>query len=237
MLSSILKVGDKIELEKIGPTSFSMDSAQKIILVSQIYDILDDETMSIAMPIVEGRVIPLSVGSRYGACFYASKGLYQTRLIVKERKKQEGLFILIVEVQTELKKFQRRQYFRLSCTMDMQYKILSEEEVSSFQDGQQEIVMDMGFQDGVALDISGGGIRFTSEEKLDNDKMVLVSLEIPLDRQSIYLMMGRVISSNLIPNKENLYEHRVEYQELDRKIRENLIHFIFEEERRQRKKE
>ncbi len=147
------------------------------------------------------------------------------------------MFILIVEVQTELKKFQRRQYFRLSCTMDMQYKILSEEEVSSFQDGQQEIVMDIGFQDGVALDISGGGIRFTSEEKLDNDKMVLVSLEIPLDRQSIYLMMGRVISSNLIPNKDNLYEHRVEYQELDRKIRENLIHFIFEEERRQRKKE
>ena len=119
----------------------------------------------------------------------------------------------------------------------MQDKILSEEEVSSFQDGQQEIVMDIGFQDGVALDISGGGIRFTSEEKLDNDKMVLVSLEIPLDRQSIYLMMGRVISSNLIPNKDNLYEHRVEYQELDRKIRENLIHFIFEEERRQRKKE
>ena len=237
MLSKILKVGDKIELEKIGPTSFSMDSSQKIILGSQIYDILDDETLSIAMPIVEGRVIPLSVGSRYEACFYAAKGLYQTRLIVKERKKQEGLFILIVEVQSELKKFQRRQYFRLSCTMDMQYKVLTEEEVSSFQGGQEAIIMDTGFQDGVALDISGGGIRFTSEEKLENDNMVLVSLEIPLDKQSIYLMMGKVISSGLIPNKSGLYEHRVEYQELDRKIRENLIHFIFEEERRQRKKE
>lgn len=237
MLSKILKVGDKIELEKIGPTSFSMDSSQKVILGSQIYDILDDETLSIAMPIVEGRVIPLSVGSRYEACFYASKGLYQTRLIVKERKKQEGLFILIVEVQSELKKFQRRQYFRLSCTMDMQYKILTEEEVANFQGGQEEIIMDTGFHDGVALDISGGGIRFTSEEKLENDNMVLVSLEIPLDKQSIYLMMGKVISSGLIPNKSGLYEHRVEYQELDKKIRENLIHFIFEEERRQRKKE
>lgn len=237
MLSKILNAGDKIELEKIGPTAMSMDSSQKIILVSQIYDILDDETLSIAMPIVEGRVIPLSVGSRYEACFYAGKGLYQTRLIVKERKKQDGLFILIVEVQSALKKFQRRQYFRLSCTIDMQYKVLTQEEVASFQGGEDAIIMDTGFKDGVALDISGGGIRFTSEEKLENDDMVLVSLEIPLDQQSIYLMMGKVILSGLIPNRSDLYEHRVEYQELDKKIRENLIHFIFEEERRQRKKE
>lgn len=237
MLSKTLSVGDRIELEKLAPMSL-VEPAKKIAFVSEIYEILDEDTLAIAMPIFEGKVVPLGVGTRYEACFYTSKGMYQTRIIVKQRYKEGSFFVLHVQVMEQLKKIQRRQYFRLSCTIDVQYKVLTDEAVKSFLSGEQTIVEDVGFIDGVVLDISGGGMRFTSEQPLEKDDVVLVSIIIPSGNESQnYLILGSVLRTGVIKTKEDRYEHRIEYKDLDKKVRERLIHFIFEEERRQRKRD
>ena len=49
--------------------------------------------------------------------------------------------------------------------------------------------------------------------------------------------MGKVLSSQKLENRENTYEHRVQYVDIDADVREEIIKYIFEEERKHRKRE
>ena len=92
--------------------------------------------------------------------------------------------------------------------------------------------------EGTALDISGGGIRFVSDRKLEKDQEILISLDISYGKQSkSYGLLGRVIMSYEAKSKVGLYEHRIEFINMQGGVRESLIKYIFEEERRQRQLE
>ena len=51
-----------------------------------------------------------------------------------------------------------------------------------------------------------------------------------------YNLVGKVLSRKEIEDKPGTYEHRVQYVNMDADVREEIIKFIFEEERRQRHK-
>lgn len=245
MLSKILSPGDRLELIRVMSEEkknrlVEQNSVEAKVLLSQIYDMVDEEQLKIAMPIVEGRVIPLPVSARYDACFFTSGGLYKSRLVITDRYKEDGLYILVVELMSDLKKFQRRQYFRLECTLDIEYCLLEDSEVEKLKEEPdliQEMIESESFTEAIVLDISGGGVRFASDEKLVPGTNILVNLNILTESgQKVYGVMAKVLSSNRIVNKENMYEQRVEYLEIAGHTREAIIKFIFEQERRLRKK-
>lgn len=245
MLSKILSLGDRLELTRVMSKEKKNQlkdekSIESKLFISQIYDILDEEQLRIAMPIVEGRVIPLPLNARYDVCFFTSGGLYRSRVVITDRYKEDGLYILVVELVSELKKYQRRQYFRLECTLDIQYCILEDAEAEKFQEEPeliQEMVEDKRFREAIVLDISGGGIRFVSDEKLKQEAKLLLNLNIAAETgNNLCGVMARILSSNRIINKDNMYEQRVEYIDISGLTREMIIKFIFEQERRLRKK-
>lgn len=239
MLSKILTLGDKIELESIiNSNKKTEEEEKKKIYISQVYDVLEDGKIAIAMPIVEGRIIPLSVNTHYDACFYTKNGLYQARLVIVERYKENGLHTLVVEFVSELKKFQRRQFYRLPCTMNVEYKRLDQEEVDEYMGKAQVIDIEGSFQNGIVLDLSGGGMRFLTKEKMDTGDIIIISLQLQNDEEAPKtLLIGKVILSEEIKNREKVYENRMEFIEISERLREKLVKFIFEEERKQRRKE
>lgn len=249
MLSKIVSPGDRIEITK--PASeekrkqlIEENSIYAKPLISQVYDIVDDTQLRIAMPMVEGKVIPLPLNARFDLCFFTSGGLYKSRCIVTERYKESGLYILVIELIYELQKYQRRQYFRLGCVMEVEYIIfepemlgeeLSEQDMDN--DILEQILRENVLKKGIVIDISGGGIRFASEEKISNQALVLMKLGIRLgDDKGVYGVMGKVISSIKIQNGTKMYEQRMEYYELEESKREIIIKYIFEQERRMRQK-
>ncbi len=245
MLSKILSPGDRLELLRVASEEkknrfLEQNSVESKVLLSQIYDMMDDEQLKIAMPIVEGRVIPLPVNARYDVCFFTSGGLYKSRVVITDRYKEDGLYILVVELMSDLKKFQRRQYFRLECTLDIEYRQLEDSDVHKIKEDPElirDIIEKEPFTAAIVLDISGGGVRFASEEKLEPDTNILVDLNISTESgQKVYGVMAKVLSSSRIINKEHMYEQRVEYLEIAGHTREAIIKFIFEQERRLRKK-
>ena len=133
MLSKLVSLGDRLELTSPAKMQQNKENDEpqphKKPYVSQVYDVLEDEQLKIAMPIVEGRVIPLPLHGRYDVTFFTAGGLYQAKSVIVERYKEDGLFILVIELTSELKKYQRRQYFRLEYTMDVEYIELTKEEV------------------------------------------------------------------------------------------------------------
>ena len=50
-------------------------------------------------------------------------------------------------------------------------------------------------------------------------------------------VVGKVLTVNELENRRGTYEHRVQYVNVDVDTREQIIQFIFEEERKNRKRE
>ncbi len=242
MISKIISPGDRIELKKTGAEKKAKEIGAEPAktYVSQVYDILNEDEMKIAMPIVEGRVIPLPINGRYDLCFYTANGLYQCRAIITDRYKEDELFVLQIEITSDLKKFQRRQYFRLECTMDIWYKILPKEEILEIITDKEKMeeLLTGELDKGVALDISGGGMRFTSSKRHSSGDCVIVVLRIKKSgNNATCILPGTILKSTSVLNRSDVFEHRVEYNNVQGSVREALIKFIFEEERRLRQKD
>lgn len=237
MISRVLCIGNKIELTKSISAASIEEIQEKRVFMSQLLDIMEDEKMKISMPMEQGKIIPIPVNARMDACFYTPKGLYQCKIVITDRYKEGQIFILVVEMASPLKKYQRRQYFRLGCIIDIKYRTISKQELEEYTH-RNDLIKERCFMEGTALDISGGGIRFVSERKLEKDQEILISLDISYGKQSkSYGLLGRVIMSYEAKSKVGLYEHRIEFINMQGGVRESLIKYIFEEERRQRQLE
>ena len=238
MLSKVLSIGDKVEFTRVQAVQ-SDASMRKKVYVSQIYEVVDETRVKVGMPIENGHIVALAPNTRLDACFYTAKGLYHGRVIVVERMREHNIYVMVVELQYELKKFQRRQYYRLNCTMDLLHRPMEDEEQELFIN--KGIAPDdsniVGFKNGIALDFSGGGIRFISQEKYNKEDLIVIRLKISYDDEyKIYSVVSRVISSIPAINGRGNIEHRVEFVDLNSKIREEIIRYIFREERQQRQK-
>lgn len=240
-MSKVLSIGNRVEFTEAN--SRRMDDNPDSIVKKKIYtslvtDIVDETKIKVTMPIEGGHIVALSLNTKLDACFYTSKGLYHGRVIVIERMKQSNIFEMVVELQYELKKYQRRQYYRLNCTMDLSYREMSEEEYKVFEEKniiphEDEL---FGLVEGACLDFSGGGIRFLSAEKYKKNDFLFLKLKIAYDEEKkVYILVGRVISSVEGKNNRKFYENRVEFIKIPNRVREEIIKYIFMEERRQRK--
>ena len=50
-----------------------------------------------------------------------------------------------------------------------------------------------------------------------------------------YEVVGKVLAVRELDNRPNTFEHRVQYVNINEAVREEIIQFIFEEERKNRK--
>lgn len=244
MLSKIVTLGDRIEITKSENSERRKLSDEKSVfdrpLISQVYDVIDETQLKIAMPIVEGRVVPLAVNGRFDICFITSGGLYKSRFVVLDRYKENGLYVLLIELVYELKKYQRRQYYRLEYMKDFEYIVIDEDTEKLIIEDEnmiKEILDNNKLKKGIIIDISGGGIRFASRDKLEEKSKVLLKLDISLsNNKKVYGIMGKVLSSRSLLNDETTYEQRIEYMEIPNSTRETIIRYIFEQERLMRQK-
>lgn len=242
MGESILKVGDKLDIRSLQQIEMQRKGGEPArVLKSIIYDILSDGLLEIGMPTDGGKMVLLSLGVRYELVFYSKGNLYRCVGQVKERYKSDNLYMLSMELKSNLSKVQRREYYRFECLMDIEYYLISGEE-AKLKDGNQILARHiLNFPDdlsrrGTAVDISGGGLRFISEELLEQKTMVLVKL--PLDSaagQRELWIPGMILQGRTLEGESTKYEHRVMFHMKDSRMREQIIKYIFEEERKSRK--
>ncbi len=250
MVGDIVTIGDKLDLISL---SFSMKSIEdEKIYKSQVLDFISEDTLSILMPIEGGRVIPLNVGARYSLCFYTKKGLYQCKSVITDRGRSDNVYVLTVQITSQLEKYQRRQFYRLEYLLEIKYRILSDMEISimnKLRNNNYEKAEQQGFINsldalqkdrlsGTILDISGGGARFVSEQNHERGNILEMFMEFDNSLGSKdFIIQALILSSNRMVNRQGFYEHRVQFRDISKEEREAIIKFIFEEERRQRKRE
>lgn len=240
--SEVICLGDKVEMRIKQKVENADKNKEKLkVYKSQVVDFMDNGNLLLSMPTEGGRLVLLPLGIRFEIVFFSNGGMYRTIGVIKERYKKDNMYIIEVELKSELEKFQRREFFRYPCTLDLRYFILSEEEAG--METVEEIfrsLRDEHFNEkieiGILVDLSGGGTRFRTQRVIRDTDVLLLELQLKDENASNqYYLVADVVESYKVDTAQGkMYEVRVKFQMKDNRIREEIIHYIFEEERRRR---
>lgn len=238
MANSVIAEGNKIDLKDILTQRQIENDETPNVYASQLLEFMKNGNLKVSMPFVQGRLVPLDKDKVFEAFFYTSKGLYQSKVKIIERYKSGNIYTMEVQMLSEPKKYQRRQYFRLEKEIQIKYTMLTEYDYKSivekriFPEGLESPDI---YSVGDTLDISGGGMRFIGRTKVDRNDRMLVIFEIVSDGKVVsFRLPAKIIMSFELPNHSNRFEHRIEFENISNAYREILIKYIFEEERKLR---
>lgn len=223
-----IETGTRLELEP----EYYTGGVKKPIYVSSFEQAEGRDTALIAAPISEGRLVPLEKGSTYNICFLNKEGkllnLYKFRAVVRERMVIDNLHLLLIEKRGEIVKIQRRSFFRLDCYVDVRYRV-----VRSFGDGDDS---DSPFRKTITSDLSGGGIRLLLDERLEPGTYLECELLTEGDRKIRFY--GKVVRFEYTgTGGKYRYAAGVAYVDIDEREREEVIKYIFKEQRKLLKKD
>lgn len=238
MLSKYVIPGNKVEIQAVERTKYIDNSETKKVYQTKVYDILSDDRLEIYMPMDKTKLILLPVNAEYDLYFYTQAGLFQCFATVIDRYKTDNQFILLLELSSNLRKFQRREYYRLSCALEMNSRPLEKEEIDAVEQNNSYIVPGLPLKRSVIVDISGGGIRFVGSYAYEPDSLVCCKYNLVIDGNAKeYTLIAKILMVRKLEDRDGLYEHRAQYINIDTIEREEIIRFIFEEERKNRKRE
>ncbi len=236
VLTSYVHPGDKVDVT-INRTKDD-GGTEKRQLRTVVFDISSDDELKLNMPMDGGKLVLLSVGTEYELCFYTENGLFQCVAVVRERYKSNNVFVVAMELTQGLRKYQRREYYRLNCVLDMKCTEIDEDDVQRFSNRVEFLETDFTMQDGIIVDISGGGIRFLSRNRYETDMSIFFSFGLVVGgRDTDFMAVGRILVSEPLENRPGEYVNRVQFVNMGADDRESIIRYIFEEERRIRRKE
>ena len=236
MFKNVIKPGDKIDIKYLHQNN---DKIYK----SGVFDVLDDNELEITIPTDEGRMVLFHNGFEFQFFFYTSRGMFTCDAVVKDRYKREHFYLLLVEMTTPLKKFQRREFYRLECTLDFAYYKISDE-VAALETTEDlfEAIADPLYINKKKLartkDLSGGGCRFIVTEPLEAGSKILSVIRLSNDKiDRMFYLVTDVIACDPIKEMEDRWIVRAKFDFKNIKDRDLIIRYVFEEDRMLRKKE
>lgn len=238
-MSNIINIGDKVDLRIIKRTKVENNIEKGYrTYKSKILDLINDNTIKLAMPIEGGNIVLLPLEGIFDIFFYTNNGLYQSKGKVIERLKENNLFIFIFEMTQPIKKNQRREFYRFNCVIDMKYASITESESKMIL---PEVIEEargdkIKWNEGFIVDISGGGLRFTTNDEFKINSYIITNFNLLINhRMKQYSTIIKIISCEKILTRSGQYESRGKYISLRKDEIEEIVRYIFEEERKSRK--
>ncbi len=247
LLNELTQLGDKIDIQLT--QQLQMQESGEIVdgdvrtYKSCLFDYISDTEIEIAMPTENGRMVLFQIGLRCKMLFYSKRGLFTCNAVVQKRYKKDNLFVLAMQLTSEPVKLQRREFFRIDCILDMRYvpvtpeiaKLETTEKL--FAEIQKPEYIDC-YEKGTMLDLSGGGLRFQTGRRLDVGTYQVSEIRLDNERmdQTFYLVT-KIISCEQMQNDMERYICRGQFFFKNLRDRENIVRFVFDEERRIRRKE
>lgn len=236
ILSKYVAPGGAVELKAIDRGREPEGSRQRKSHRSQVLKVLTENRVEIAMPIVDGKLILLPVDGEYDMYFYGDNVVYQCNARVVDRYRYNGQYVLVMDLTSNLRNYQRREYYRFSCALEMDSRELGEEEEISVA-AQEELLPELPLKSSVIVDISGGGLRFVAYYAYEVNSLILCKYRLQIEgREKEYRLVGKVLAVNELEKEPGVFDHRVQFVNVDPQDREEIIQYIFDEARKTQKK-
>lgn len=235
-ITDFTRPGDKIDI-----TCLHQNNGK--VYKSSVFDFLGDAVMEIGMPTEGGKMVLFQVGFECTMVFYTQKGLYACEGRVLDRYKKDDFYMLSVKLISVPKKYQRRDFYRVSIGIDFNYYPITKE-VSEMETTEAlfEEITDPKYipekKSAHTLDISGGGVKFLSNEDLEAGAFILTVIRLTNEKvdQTLYLVT-EIVACERMENAPDKKVVRAKFHFKDLKDRDLIVRFVFEEDRMLRKKE
>lgn len=250
MAEKKIKAGDNISMSRPGAAT---EEARKLELASKVLEFDGDRTMKIAMPMAKLTYIALEPGEIVLMYFFSSGVMFFAEGRVVDRAHEDKMPVATVTLITEPELMQRRQFYRIECIIDAQTHELTEDELKVIEELDSKERESIGhlskyldslvedvpkWEEGVIVDISGGGIRYHSEEERNKGDRELLAMKLKSEGniKEYHLLLSIVSSERKTVNRKVFYENRAKFISINDKDREAIVRFVFEEDRKKRSK-
>jgi c-di-GMP-binding flagellar brake protein YcgR len=198
---------------------------QDKIYKSIVQDVSED-SLAIATPLKGGIFLPLHKGDTFSVVYYKDeKEIYEFLGFVTGRKLEGNVQLVILEYPKVIKLIQRREYVRVEISHPIKYvKFLLQNELKHAEG----ILNSNNGKSGTLVDLSGGGLRFKTTEKMELNNFVAIEIDLLETKIRLHGKIVRVIVDEL-----SNYVCGVSFIEVNERLRDKLIHLIFEIMRKQ----
>ncbi|HOV26870.1 MAG TPA: PilZ domain-containing protein [Pseudobacteroides sp.] len=225
MRASEITTGTKLEIQFVD--FFMGDKEITKLFVSEFECAEEEDVICVASPIYEGTYLPAPIGTDMFVFAYFTGQFYKFKAKLKDKLIKDGLPIYKLSINGDMEKIQRRQFFRLECMLGVRCREVKIENNIPVQKGD--------FLNGFTRDISGGGACLVLAKGIEIGKYL--ECEIQITGNKMIKFYGTVIRSvKFDVDNKSKYELGVEFYNIDNRTREAIIGFIFEEQRKLRKK-
>lgn len=227
MLDKFVKAKSKVVFHK-DSSEYSL-KVQKVLSESEVIIIDESEKASSSYM--------LNKGEYYVLDFYAKDGIYKCSAYIISVHTEDGCRCYTIQINSPLRKEDRRKYQRYPCRALISYSILPEARAKDIIDnGVGEIWKEI---DGVQWvkhasleDISGGGLRFTSRQRLKKGSHIACTLDFTEYNNKIkdklgFALVCEVVHIEKLYDERNLFDIRLKYIGMTEQQREIIIRFVF----------
>ena len=215
MISNNIGIGDRLEIRH--KNNELIDK----VYISQVQNIIDEYKVIIYVPITYGKLAELSKGTTFNFLFFTEKGIISFDGKIDEYNKKEGFNLMTIVLTSQGEKVQRRGFFRFVCVLPFNFYILDDESNTSIENDK--------ICSGVVKDISAGGLRFITNEEINETKIIKSLLD--LDKE-VLISIGNIIQKHNFPKSNYKYQYRVKFIDISPTEQEKIVQFIFSEQRR-----
>ncbi len=241
---SDIKAGNKVNIRFYQEAARAeQTNRDEQVFASRVFDVLSDGTLELDIPTKEGKLVLLPHNVRYMFEFTTDQGMFRCAGQITERIRRGNFYLMRARIISKMQKYQRREYYRLNVMMDVMFQAMDArvEELEKMSEV-RGLLQGQSFNEkvigrGTIVDISGGGMRFISETYIQGAEYMYMAFNLVISgRKQMVEVLAKVIAISRIPDSRN-YTYRLKFMYKDSKLQEKIIRFIFEEERRIRKKE
>lgn len=216
------------------------EDGESITLPAFVYDVIDDEKIIISHPLHQGGLYPMSRNSEYYFRFFLENmGMFLFKGTVYGRMTYDNLPSVVVNLASEIKKIQRRKFFRVNFHSEGYFTFrveLSEEEVEKKRQEMQkkfknikDIVVEDIIEEKVkfqALDLSGGGMKVLTGVEFQMAENLQGAFKIA---SAWVNFKGEVVRSEKKDAKT--FEISIKFLDLDANTQSKIVSYVFEAER------
>ena len=230
-MQKIFKGGDKIEIVRIDRRTWEEKDVQYI---SKIADI-KDEYFYIFTPIKEGVYVTFYIDEILRVYKVSSDGVWMFDGIVEERFKEPEYIVKVKQI-SDVRKIQRRMFFRLPINLDIFVKVLNSDKISK-ENTQEDWAAD-DFSEGkivkaLTKDISGGGVCFIAQEEFEIGELILA--KIPIQQEEL-ILKAQILRKERVQHPTYRFMYGCKFVEARQNEIDKIVRFIFAQQQKMRQK-
>lgn len=240
-----LRPGTPIEFSIASSNSDVENSIEedRSIYISSVFGVTKKKEIIFHIPTRKGHTVTIPMNVPFVAIFNTKKGMFQLSGEITKRGRLDNFPVYVFVPNSELSKVQRRDYFRFQCLIPIKVLPIPKDvailpNMALVEDDLERYGGTYGDPvSGNIVDLSGGGAKFSSKTDISTDRYMYVSFKLKTRTidETINVIARRVNTEYI--DDPGIYEHRIEFLFKEPEDRETIIKYIFDEDRRLRKKD